>query len=81
MPKSSPILIWSVCAAVLVLSNWKASARDLGQWEGVDPLHREWFNGLMRPDNPGGGKADIVEGGGVEKTKPSEPRIVAIVKA
>jgi hypothetical protein len=32
MPKSSSILIWTVCA--VVLSICKASARDLGQWEG-----------------------------------------------
>ena len=51
MPKSSPILIWTVWAAVIVLSICEAPARDW-QWEGVDPLHRQWFNGLMRPDNP-----------------------------
>jgi hypothetical protein len=39
-------------AAVLVLSICKAPARDLGQWDGVDPLHRQWFNGLMQPDRP-----------------------------
>ena len=52
MPKSSPILIWTVWAAVFVLSVCKAPARDLGQWEGVDPLIRQWFNGLRQPDNP-----------------------------
>ena len=45
MPKSSPILIWTVWAAVFVVSICKAPARDLGQWEGVDPLIRQWFNG------------------------------------
>ena len=54
MPKSSPILIFAVWAAVLVLSICRASAHDhLGQWDGVDPLHRQWFDELMRPDNPG----------------------------
>jgi hypothetical protein len=52
MPKSSLILILTDCATVFVLSICKAPARDLGQWDGVDPLHREWFNRLMRPDNP-----------------------------
>ena len=52
MPKSSPIVISTVWAAVLVLSICKAPARDLGQWDGVDPLHRQWFSGLMRPDDP-----------------------------
>jgi hypothetical protein len=41
-----------LCAAVLALSICKVPARDLGQWEGADPLTREWFNGLMRPDEP-----------------------------
>ena len=52
MPKSSPILILTVWAAVLVLSICKAPACDLGQWDGVDALHRQWFNGLMQPDRP-----------------------------
>jgi hypothetical protein len=52
MPKRSSILIWTVGAAVVVLSICKAPARDLGQWEGVDPAQREWFDGLMQPDNP-----------------------------
>jgi hypothetical protein len=52
MLKSSPIIIGTVWAAVLVLFISAASARDLGQWEGADTLTREWFNGLMRPDEP-----------------------------
>ena len=52
MKKRSPLLIWTVGAAVFVLSTCKASARDLGQWEGVDPVQRKWFEGLMQPDNP-----------------------------
>jgi hypothetical protein len=52
MLKSSPILICTVCAAVLVLSICKAPARDFGQWDGLDPLHRKWFDELMRPDEP-----------------------------
>ena len=52
MPKSSLILIWAVWVAVSALSIRKAPARDLGQWDGVDPLYRQWFNGLMRPDYP-----------------------------
>ena len=52
MPKPSPIIICTVWAAVVVLSICKAPARDLGQWEGLDALTRQWFNGLMQPDNP-----------------------------
>jgi len=29
-----------------------ASARDLGQWESVNPGIREWYQALMQPDNP-----------------------------
>ena len=52
MLKSSPILTWTLCAAIFVLSICEAKARDLGQWDGVDPIHRKWFNELMRPDEP-----------------------------
>ena len=52
MLKSSPILIWTVCAVVFVLFICAAPARDLGQWEGADPLTRQWFNGLTQPDDP-----------------------------
>jgi hypothetical protein len=51
MPSLSPILIWTVGAAI-VLSICKAPARDLGQWEGFDLAQREWFDGLMQPDRP-----------------------------
>jgi hypothetical protein len=52
MPKSSPILIRTVWAAVFVLSICKAPARDLGQWDAVDPAQRQWFNELKQPDYP-----------------------------
>ena len=42
----------SIWLAVFVLAVSTAPARDLGQWEGVDPSHRKWFNELMRPDEP-----------------------------
>jgi len=29
-----------------------AEARDLGQWEAVDPEIREWYQALMQPDVP-----------------------------
>lgn len=30
----------------------RAKARDAGQWEATDPAIREWYRGLMRPDEP-----------------------------
>lgn len=27
-------------------------AKDDGQWENTDPVIREWYSGLMQPDNP-----------------------------
>jgi hypothetical protein len=41
MLKRAPILTWTVWAAVIVVSICRAPARDLGKWEGVDPVHRE----------------------------------------
>ena len=41
-----------------------AFARDDGQWDLVDPHVRQWFQGLMQPDNPTAsccGEADAVE--------------------
>lgn len=29
-----------------------AFGRDVGQWEGSDPAIRQWYRGLMQPDNP-----------------------------
>ncbi len=29
-----------------------AFARDTGQWEPANPVIREWYQGLMQPDNP-----------------------------
>jgi hypothetical protein len=43
---------WALGAAVFVLSYSKALARDLGQWDDVDPLVRKWFRELKQPDNP-----------------------------
>lgn len=43
-----------VVAAVLALLGWiaPAGAHDNGQWDGSDPAIREWYRGLMQPDNP-----------------------------
>ena len=43
----------AIWLAVIVLAVSKAPARDVGQWANVDPAQRQWFNGLMQPDNPG----------------------------
>src|SRR5215468_3068212 len=45
-------LLWALGAAVFVFSISKAPARDLGQWDDVDPLVRKWFRELNQPDNP-----------------------------
>src|SRR6476620_5640247 len=41
----------AILIAVLSASPF-ARARDNGQWEGVDPKIRAWFNSLRQPDNP-----------------------------
>jgi hypothetical protein len=51
---------WSLVGAVVVMSALivflyrvdLAHGRDLGQWENTDPEVREWYRGLMQPDNP-----------------------------
>src|SRR5262245_65152336 len=45
-------LLWALGATVFVFSVSKAPAHDLGQWDGVDPAHRQWFNGLKQPEYP-----------------------------
>ena len=46
-----------------------ANARDLGQWETVDPAIREWYQALMQPDVPNAsccGEADAYWAGTFE---------------
>ncbi len=43
-------LLCGVIFSLLVISTVKA--HDKGQWEAADPLVREWFRSLMRPDAP-----------------------------
>lgn len=64
-----------------------AHARDLGQWENTDPRIRQWYRGLMQPDNPNVsccGEADAYWADGIEvkdgkvfaiitDTRPDEP--------
>jgi hypothetical protein len=38
-----------LCMLLLASS---AYAKDQGQWERTDPIVREWFRTLMRPDDP-----------------------------
>jgi hypothetical protein len=45
-------LLWVLGAAVFVFAISKAPARDLGQWDDIDPLVRKWFRELKQPDNP-----------------------------
>ncbi len=35
------------------------NARDLGQWEAVDPAIREWYQALMQPDVPTASHVEI----------------------
>lgn len=41
------VALWLLLASVI-----PSKARDLGQWENTDPEVREWYRGLMQPDNP-----------------------------
>src|SRR5712664_3135127 len=43
---------WIVVALFSMALVSVAVSRDLGQWENSDPTIREWYQGLMQPDNP-----------------------------
>jgi hypothetical protein len=43
-------IILCLCMAGYLITG--ASARDLVQWEAVDPKIRKWFQALMQPDVP-----------------------------
>ncbi len=42
--------VLAVMWALLIAAN--AFARDSGQWEGLDPRIKEWFESLKQPDHP-----------------------------
>lgn len=39
------------CLVAIMIST-NVYARDLGQWEGTDPVVKKWFEELKMPDNP-----------------------------
>ena len=41
-----------IAIAALCLLSKPSHGRDLGQWENSDPVVRQWFKTLMRPDYP-----------------------------
>ncbi len=81
------VLFCLVISAAIVVA-FVASARDLGQWDSVDPSIREWYQALMQPDVPTAsccGEADAywadevhVKGGKtyaiITDDRPDEPR-------
>ena len=50
MLRNAIVALVFVIAFVLAM-RW-AHARDVGQWQMVDPATRDWFQSLMQPDNP-----------------------------
>lgn len=46
------LMIAGLVALVLLTTIQFSRARDLGQWEDVDQNIRDWYLGLMQPDNP-----------------------------
>ncbi len=45
-------LIFVGVVILLIAGATAVHARDLGQWENSDPVKREWYKSLMRPDAP-----------------------------
>lgn len=45
------ILCWAL-GVIFGFSMRAALARDLGQWETLNPEIREWYQALRQPDNP-----------------------------
>jgi hypothetical protein len=41
-----------LCLGIVGCLTGAVKARDLGQWEAVDPAIREWYQALMQPDVP-----------------------------
>ena len=41
-----------LCLGIFGASISEVNARDLGQWEAVDPAIRQWYQALMQPDVP-----------------------------
>ena len=41
-----------LCLGIFSCLVGSVMARDLGQWEAVDPAIREWYQALMQPDVP-----------------------------
>lgn len=42
----------AVVVGIMLIYAFAAQSRDFGQWDKIDPAVRQWFNTLMRPDNP-----------------------------
>lgn len=46
-------ILLAILAVTMILFGVSAThARDLGQWDKTDPDLRDWYQGLMQPDNP-----------------------------
>jgi hypothetical protein len=46
-----PVKLWQLMLSLLLLAP-PVCAKDLGQWGKNDPVIRQWYRDLMRPDNP-----------------------------
>jgi hypothetical protein len=44
--------ILCLCLGIFGCLGVGARARDLGQWEAVDPALKQWYQALMQPDAP-----------------------------
>lgn len=63
--------IWLVAGAT--------QARDLGQWQGTDPLVRQWYKTLMQPDNPHISCCGEADAYWADQTEVKDGKVFAIV--
>lgn len=68
-----------MCFAVFLLVASPAHARDLGQWEGSNPIIRQWYKSLMQPDNPHLSCCGEADAYWADKVEVKDGKVLAII--
>lgn len=75
---------FGIVLVLIVMAISFALAHDLGQWENIAPAIRNWYAGLMQPDNPtvsccGEGDAYWADEAHVEHLDDGTDRVIAVI--